>query len=116
MCLSLLGTGEGQKGEQWNEKTSTVLQVCYVYYRGGKVCLSLVRGKGRKESSGTRKIPLCCRYVYSLYFIICSHYALCSLQDMNKIVLLQCNLSKPDPSGTKMSGRFRQESGLERLK
>ncbi|XP_033739227.1 uncharacterized protein LOC117326577 [Pecten maximus] len=27
VCLSLLGTWEGQKGEQWNEKTSTVLQV-----------------------------------------------------------------------------------------
>lgn len=27
VCLSLLGTWEGQKGEQWNEKTSTVLQI-----------------------------------------------------------------------------------------
>ncbi|XP_062589719.1 uncharacterized protein LOC134251344 [Saccostrea cucullata] len=27
VCLSLLGTWEGQKGEQWNEKTSTLLQV-----------------------------------------------------------------------------------------
>ncbi|WAR24443.1 BIRC6-like protein [Mya arenaria] len=27
VCLSLLGTWQGQGGEQWNEKTSTVLQV-----------------------------------------------------------------------------------------
>nr|XP_022316205.1 uncharacterized protein LOC111119919 [Crassostrea virginica] len=27
VCLSLLGTWEGQKGEQWNVKTSTLLQV-----------------------------------------------------------------------------------------
>ena len=27
VCLSLLGTWEGQQGEQWNETTSTVLQV-----------------------------------------------------------------------------------------
>jgi len=27
VCLSLLGTWDGQQGEQWNETTSTVLQV-----------------------------------------------------------------------------------------
>lgn len=27
VCLSLLGTWEGQRGEQWNVKTSTLLQV-----------------------------------------------------------------------------------------
>ena len=27
VCLSLLGTWEGQQGERWNETTSTVLQV-----------------------------------------------------------------------------------------
>ena len=27
VCLSLLGTWQGQNGEEWNEKTSTVLQV-----------------------------------------------------------------------------------------
>lgn len=27
VCLSLLGTWEGQEGEQWNDKTSTLLQV-----------------------------------------------------------------------------------------
>ena len=27
VCLSLLGTWEGQQGEQWNETASTVLQV-----------------------------------------------------------------------------------------
>jgi len=34
VCLSLLGTWDGQQGEQWNETTSTVLQVsvdhCYL--------------------------------------------------------------------------------------
>lgn len=28
VCLSLLGTWQGQEGEQWNSKTSTLLQVC----------------------------------------------------------------------------------------
>ena len=27
VCLSLLGTWEGQQGEQWNDTTSTILQV-----------------------------------------------------------------------------------------
>ena len=27
VCLSLLGTWQGQNGEEWNEKTSTILQV-----------------------------------------------------------------------------------------
>ena len=27
VCLSLLGTWDGQQGEQWNETTSTILQV-----------------------------------------------------------------------------------------
>jgi baculoviral IAP repeat-containing protein 6 len=31
VCLSLLGTWEGQQGEQWNEKTSTLLQVAHFF-------------------------------------------------------------------------------------
>jgi len=32
VCLSLLGTWDGQQGEQWNETTSTVLQVTLNLY------------------------------------------------------------------------------------
>lgn len=34
VCLSLLGTWSGEKGESWNSKTSTLLQVLfyYIYY------------------------------------------------------------------------------------
>ena len=31
VCLSLLGTWEGQQGEQWNPAASTILQVCLHY-------------------------------------------------------------------------------------
>ena len=75
VCLSLLGTWQGQNGEEWNEKTSTVLQV-----RSLEIWTSarqnLSSGLPTKRDSNrspqlqrlARKMKFCLLQVFVLYF------------------------------------------------